>query len=120
LLMPFRFYASYIVGVAVVVALLVRGLTPGRATFSSWALLALLIPVVFGTQAFARRTAELEQFNLNRAQSFRQNVASGGEKWGGNSGVKTADIRTPGGFVRGVAVGAAHLLLAPFPWELGG
>jgi hypothetical protein len=29
-------------------------------------------------------------------------------------------VGTPGGLVIGTAIGAAHLLLAPFPWELGG
>src|SRR5207253_2432744 len=75
LLLPFRFYAAYIMAIVVLVALLVRELVPGRATFSTVALLALLIPMVFGTQAFARHTAELEQLDLNRAQSFRRDVA---------------------------------------------
>jgi hypothetical protein len=119
LLMPFRFYACYIVAVVVAVSLLVRGLVPGRAICASVALLALLIPAIFGTQSFLRRTAELERFDLNYAQSFRRAVASGAERWGGRSGVRSADIRTTGGLVSGSATGAAHLLLAPFPWELG-
>jgi hypothetical protein len=50
-------------------------------------------------------------------QNFRRDVAKGA---GGGSGVETGyDIRTPSGLILGTAVGAAHLALAPFPWQLG-
>jgi hypothetical protein len=118
LLLPFRFYAAYIVGLAVLLSLLVRGLVPGRASITTMALIALLIPAAIGTGAFARHTAEVEQFSLNRAQFYRSYFSSADPNSGRNSSVQTGDIRTPSGFVLGTAVGAAHLLLAPFPWEL--
>jgi hypothetical protein len=120
LLLPFRFYAAYIVGAAVLLALLVRGLVPGRTTIASVALIALVIPLVLGTGVFARHSAELERFDLDRAQSFRAALGSRDLRFGGHSAVQTADIRTPSGFILGTVVGGAHLLLAPFPWQLRG
>src|SRR5207248_4980699 len=38
-----------------------------------------------------------------------------------NSGVETGqDVRTASGLTMQTAIGAAHLLLAPFPWQMGG
>jgi hypothetical protein len=121
LLLPFRFYAAYIVGAAVVLSLVAPAIfQPGRAG-AGLAMLALVVPLVLGTGLFARHEAKFEQFNLERVEQFRTNVASGGRKWGGASGVKTSyDMQTPEGFGMGTAVGAAHLMLAPFPWQLGG
>lgn len=120
LLLAFRFYAAFVVAGAVLLALLLRALVQGRTAVATVGLVALMVPMVVSTGVFSRHAAELEKYDLKRVQKFRQDVSSGGSKWGGRSGVRTVDIRTPAGFVQGVAVGAAHLLLAPFPWEMGG
>jgi hypothetical protein len=120
LLLPFRFYAGYIVGGAVLLTLLLPVLVQGRGLGAVVALAALLVPLVVGTGLYARHEAEREQFTLDRVQRFREDVSTGGERSGAGSGVATADVRTTPGLVQGVAIGGAHLLLAPFPWQLGG
>lgn len=121
LLIPFRFYAAYIVFAAVLVALVApEVLRPQRAR-PGMVLAVLLGAVIIGTSTFARRERELETMNLDRVQNFRQDVATGGAKYGARTGVNTGvDVRTPSGFAMGAGIGAAHLLLAPFPWQLGG
>ncbi len=121
LLIPFRFYAAWIVGLAVATALVAPEiLRPQRAR--PGLLFAVLLGVLFVTSSsFARREQELETFSLDRVQNFRRDVSTGGAKWGARSGVETGyDVRTPTGFALGTSVGAVHLLLAPFPWQLGG
>jgi len=121
LLLPFRFYASYLVVVSIVVALILPELFRPKRAFSSMLMLVILVPLVAAAGSFAKVEKQFENFDMDRVQSFRDNVATGGTKAGARSGVKVdADMRTPGGFLVGTAVGAAHLALAPFPWQLGG
>lgn len=118
LLIPFRFYAAYLVGLAVVLSLVAGDLFRPQRAFSAVLLGALVIPLLLGTARLATRE---RKYDLDYVQSFRKNVATGGARVGAQSGVQTDyDMRTPVGFGLGTAVGAAHLLLAPFPWQLRG
>jgi hypothetical protein len=119
-LLTFRFYAAYVVTVAVVVSLAAPVLFRPRKAMAGVALLALFVPLALVTGALARHESQFERLRLDRIQTFRQNVSTGGERWGSRSGVQTADVRTSSGLIQGVVIGAAHLLLAPFPWQLGG
>lgn len=116
LLMPFRFYAAYIVGAAVVMALVLPQIGKRKLTFgSALAVIALVIPIIAGTGVLAQHEAEFEKFDLQRIEKFRRDVAEGT-----GSGVGSDfDLNSGSGLVMGTAVGAAHLLLAPFPWQLG-
>jgi hypothetical protein len=118
LLLPFRFYAAYIAAAAATLALVLPQLSRMRFTFiSGGAVIALVGGLIISSGVFARNEAYFEKFDLQMVQNFRRNVAKGP---GAGSGVETGyDIRTPSGLVLGTAVGAAHLALAPFPWQLG-
>jgi hypothetical protein len=120
LLAPFRLYAAYIVGIATVVALCMQALGRGRAIPAAMGLAAILIAALLSTGALRSHQELIGQLDLNRVQVFRRNVSMGGAEAGAGSGVQTADVRTPAGLAIGTAVGAAHLLLAPFPWQFGG
>ncbi|MFN7623046.1 MAG: hypothetical protein ACK5RS_07845 [Acidobacteriota bacterium] len=64
----------------------------------------------------ARSESQIEQFDIDRIQQFRVDIARGQ-----GSGVESNfDMKTPAGFTLATAIGALHLLLAPFPWQLGG
>ncbi len=117
LLLPFRFYAAYIAAAAAVVALVLPRLSQARSTLvAGAAVVGLVGALVVSSGLFARNEAYFEKFDLQMVQNFRRDVAKG---YG--SGVESGyDIRTPGGLILGTAVGAAHLALAPFPWQLGG
>jgi 4-amino-4-deoxy-L-arabinose transferase-like glycosyltransferase len=117
LLLPFRFYAAYLAAAAAMIALLIPQFGKGRFSAHSGILVAaLVIPLALSSGILARSEAEFEKFDINRIERFRFGVA-----YGAGSGVKsTYDLKTPSGLAMGVAVGAAHLFLAPFPWQLGG
>jgi hypothetical protein len=120
-LVPFRFYAAYLVGAAVLLSLVAPALRQPRTGVMAVVLAAVLAPVLIGTGLFARHEAELERFDLQRVQAFREAVSTGDARWGARSGVRTEhDLRTTPGFGMALLVGGAHLLLAPFPWQLGG
>jgi hypothetical protein len=114
LLVPFRFYAAYVVGAAVLLALLMPAMPRRRNRAASLALLAVLLPVIGVMGPLARHEAASDWLALDRIEQFRRGVSDRTQ----GSGVRTEDIRTSHGFVTGIAVGAAHLLLAPFPWEI--
>lgn len=119
LVIPFRFYAAYIAGIAVLVTLLLPQLAKRKFTLgSAIAVAALVIPLLIATGALVKQEAEFERFDTRRMQQFRIDVATGS---GGRSGIKMDfDMNSPGGLVASIIVGGAHLMLAPFPWQLGG
>jgi len=116
LVIPFRFYAAYIAGAAVLFSLLLPRIGKGKVTLASAAaVLALLIPTLAMSGILVQQEAELEKFNLQRIEGFKQAVSIEG------SGVEVNyDLETPAGFSAALAIGAAHLLLAPFPWQMSG
>jgi hypothetical protein len=116
LLVPFRFYAAYLAAAAALLALAV----PQLKQKSSWAagvvIAALIIPLAVYSGVLARNEALFERFDLNYISTYQRDIATGQ-----GSGVITGyDLRTPTGLVLGTAIGMAHLVLAPFPWQLGG
>src|SRR5215510_10242871 len=117
LLLPFRFYAAYLAAAAAMIALIIPQLGKRTSSIHSGILIGLLvIPLAISSGILARSQATIEAFDLERIQRFRRDVS-----FGSGSGIRSNyDLRTPSGLVLGTAVGAAHLFLAPFPWQLGG
>lgn len=118
LVIPFRFYAAYIVGAAVTLTLVLPQIGRKITLGSAIGVAALVIPTLVLSGVFVRNEAMLSQFDIQSVAKFRQDVATGE---GAGSGVKSDyDLQTVGGLVLGTAEGAAHLMLAPFPWQLAG
>lgn len=119
LVIPFRFYAAYIAGAAVLLTLILPQFSRRKITIGSGlAIAGLVIPLIIASGVLVKHEAIMERFDLQGIQRYRRNLATGE---GGGSGVNTGfDMNTPTGFGLATAVGAAHLLLAPFPWQLGG
>ncbi len=117
LLLPFRFYAAYLAAAAAMLALIIPQLgKKGLSVPSGIAIAALIIPLAISSGILARNQADFEKFDINQVQKFRRDIAAGT-----GSGVQGGyDLRTTSGLVLGTSVGAAHLLLAPFPWQMGG
>jgi 4-amino-4-deoxy-L-arabinose transferase-like glycosyltransferase len=115
-LFPFRFYASYIAALAILVSMVTPQLSRRRITIGPAVMLLLLVvPILIYTGGAAEAESRIEGFDLKFVEDFRVNVAQEG-----NSGVRTdVDMQTTSGFSLGTLIGAAHLLLAPFPWQLG-
>ncbi|HYP26513.1 MAG TPA: hypothetical protein VE262_07340 [Blastocatellia bacterium] len=117
LVIPFRFYAAYIAGAAVLFSLLLPQFGKSKVSVgSAIAVLALLIPTLAMSGILVRHEAELEKFNLSRIQRFKEDV---GVDQGSAVEVRY-DLESPAGFAAALAIGGAHLLLAPFPWQMGG
>lgn len=115
-LVAFRFYAAYITGGAIVLALLLPRLSRGRSTMFSGvivggALLALLV----SSGLLGQHETVFNEYSLSRLQAMRDYTARNT----GSGVVLDYDLRTPSGFLFSSLTGWVHLLLAPFPWQLG-
>jgi len=118
LLPPFRFYAAYLTALVAILALTLPRLSKGKSSIHSGLIVAGLIgALVVSSGYMARNEAVVERFTqLKEIARFKSNVAIG---YG--SGVENNyDLNTPSGLSMTLAIGGAHLLLAPFPWQLGG
>ncbi|MGE3949424.1 MAG: hypothetical protein AB7H86_22350 [Blastocatellales bacterium] len=117
ILYPFRFYAAFVAAIAVGVSLMMPQFGKWASSMNgAIAIGVLVIPLAASSGMLARSQAQIEAFDTERIQKFRKDIAKDQ-----GSGVETSfDMRTNTGFVMGTLVGAAHLLLAPFPWQLGG
>ncbi len=117
LVIPFRFYAAYLAGGAVALSLLLPQFGKSKTSMGSLlGVAALVVPMVIMSGVLVQHEAEFEKFDLKQIESFRGNIA----KDTGSGVDNPYDMRTSSGFGLSVVVGGAHLLLAPFPWELGG
>jgi 4-amino-4-deoxy-L-arabinose transferase-like glycosyltransferase len=122
LVIPFRFYAAYIIAAAVALSLILPQIGKRRLSIGSAVILAIVvIPIVSMSGVLAQHEKQFEAFDLQFVQKFKENIATGPAQFGTNSGVKSDfDLNTSSGLGMAVVVGAAHLMLAPFPWQLGG
>jgi len=117
LVLPFRFYAAYVAGAAVALALVIpqfgkRKLSVGSAV----GVAACILPIVMMSGVLVSSEAQFERFNLQRIEKFRQDVAVGA-----GSGVTASyDLNSPIGLAAATVVGGSYLMLAPFPWQVGG
>jgi hypothetical protein len=113
---PLRFYAAYIGMAAIAVVLAMPGGTPRNATrWSVFSLATFIVAIAGIALILANSQTRIDKFDLDFVQQFRHDIAQGT-----GSGVELdVDMRTTAGFSVGTLVGAAHLLLAPFPWQLG-
>jgi Dolichyl-phosphate-mannose-protein mannosyltransferase len=125
LLPPFRFYAAYLAAAAAVMALMIPqiGARIGKSgssfktALAALAVVAMVGPLAVYSGYLARNEAAFEAYTqMKEIEMFRKNVATG---YG--SGVESEyDLNSPTGLAMAVGVGWAHLLLAPFPWQLSG
>ena len=117
LIIPFRFYAAYIIGATILLTLLVPQLSKRKIAIVPLIAVALLVAgFLFGSGQLLQQETQLESFDLQRVQDFKRDVASTG-----NSGVEAKfDLKTTSGMIGAIAFGGVHLLLAPFPWQWGG
>ncbi len=121
LLPPFRFYAAYLAAAVAMMALVIPRIGKsgkGKSSYqSALVVAALIVPLVVSSGYLARNEASFDRFTqVKEIEKFRNGLASGS-----GSGVENKyDLNSATGLVMAIAVGGAHLLLAPFPWQLGG
>ncbi len=117
LVIPFRFYAAWVIGAAIVLSLLLPHLAMRQMRLGSAILAAMLVlPLLYSSGTLVRHEAVLNRYDAKDIESYRRGLAAGQ-----GSGYRVDyDIQTPGGLIMTTLIGGAHLLMAPFPWELGG
>jgi hypothetical protein len=116
LLVAFRFYAAYFTGAAVVLSLVLPAITRGRSTFVSGIVVGgALLVLLASSGLLARHQPVFQEYSLTRLQMIRDYTA----RTAGSGVVLSYDLQSPTGLIMSTLVGWAHLLLAPFPWQLG-
>jgi hypothetical protein len=117
LVLPFRFYAAYIAGAAVALALMMPQFGKKKLSVgSAIGVAACVLPIVMMSSVLVSSEAQIERFDLKRIQKFREDIAVGS-----GSGVTSSyDFNSPTGLAAATFVGGSYLMLAPFPWQLGG
>ncbi|HYL99830.1 MAG TPA: hypothetical protein VEZ90_12820 [Blastocatellia bacterium] len=117
LVLPFRFYAAYVAGAAVALSLVLPNFGKRKMSLgAAIGLAALVIPIVGMSGVLVQSEAQIEKFDLKRIKNFREDVAVGS----GSGVAMDFDLNSPTGLAMATGVGGAYLLLAPFPWQLGG
>jgi Dolichyl-phosphate-mannose-protein mannosyltransferase len=117
LVIPFRFYVAYIAAASILLSLLLPHITSRRFSLgSALAVAGLIVPLLVFSGSLIRDEAKLDQFDLKFITAYRHSLALAA-----GSGVETSeDLQTTRGLVLATIVGGAHLLFAPFPWQLTG
>ncbi len=117
LVIPFRFYVAYIAAGAIVFSLLLPHFTKRKMSIGSALVVVLLfIPLLLLSGVLIRHEANVERFDAKFISTYRHGLTVGA-----GSGVETSyDVRTNQGLALATLTGGAYLILAPFPWELGG
>ena len=117
LLIPFRFYVAYVAAGAIVFSLLLPQLARRRTSVgSALALVVVLSLLLVVSGLLVRHESRFDRFDAKFISTYRHGLAIGA-----GSGVETNyDLHTSQGFAVATITGGVYLLLAPFPWELGG
>lgn len=116
LLLPFRFYAAYLALASVLFSLAIMTMGRRGVQFRPGPLLAvgLVAGLLISTGLLAGRDKSIETFDLKTLKAMKEYDAQTS-----TSAVRLDyDLETPGGLGMSMIIGAAHLLLAPFPWQL--
>jgi hypothetical protein len=117
LVIPFRFYVAYITAGAILIPLLLPHVTRRKMSIGSALIVVLvLVPLLWLSGVLIRHESQFDRFDARFISTYRRGLAAGA-----GSGVETTyDIRTNQGMAMATLTGGAYLLLAPFPWDLGG
>jgi 4-amino-4-deoxy-L-arabinose transferase-like glycosyltransferase len=125
LLPPFRFYAAYLAAAVAIMSLALpriraridKSKSSFKTPLAAVAVAALVVPLAVSSGYMARYDIYVDAYSrVKGIESFKRNISIG---YG--SGVENKyDLNSPTGLAMAVGVGGAHLLLAPFPWQLGG
>ena len=117
LVIPFRFYVAYIAVGTIIFSLLLPHLTRRKTSIGSALVVVLIfIPLLLLSGVMIRHESQFDRFDAKFINTYRHGLAVGA-----GSGVETNyDLRTNQGLAMATLTGGAYLLLAPFPWELGG
>jgi hypothetical protein len=116
LIQPVRFYIMYFVGFAIIVSLILdRGMNLLTGIYKQIFLAMFIVGlfVLLGMSGRVQSDADL-YFDLEFASSYRHGMAVGAQSGFDHD----VDVSTPSKALAYLPIGVAHLLFAPFPWQL--
>jgi hypothetical protein len=110
-----RFYIVYFMGFAIVVSLVLdRGLGFLTGVYKQLFIVLSIIGLFVLAGTADRAESDLQLFSLEYASNYRYGMAVTA-----NSGFDVdVDVSTPGKALAYLPIGVAHLLWAPFPWQM--
>ena len=114
--LTFRFYVFYMLVAAIIAAFLI-GMRPAtlQSIVRQFVVLAIVACSISSLGVTRNASQQFEQFgSLHAVQVSRADQARSAQSGFGAHN----DVSTPGGALMTIPTGLAHLLLAPFPWEL--
>ncbi len=118
-LIPFRFYAAYLGAAAVVAGFIFPSTGRGGIRIGPIVAGGLLAFFLVSSGLLAGRDSGIEKLDLAYLQKMKKDGMTNIEGAGAGSSVAMDyDLQTSTGMGLSLVVGAAHLLLAPFPWQL--
>lgn len=112
-ILSLRFYIFYML-LASIVGSFILGSSTNNSSLAKRLAIFLIIGValtVFGVPRSANK--DLSQFNLQKVQTTREDLARGNAGFG-----REEDVSTTGGALATLPKGFTYLMLAPFPWQL--
>lgn len=112
-ILSLRFYIFYML-LASIIGSFILGSSTTPSSLAKRLAIFLIIGVgltVFGVPRSADK--DLSQFNLQKVQTTREDLARGNAGFG-----READVSTTGGALSTLPLGFTYLMLAPFPWQL--
>jgi hypothetical protein len=113
-LQPLRFYIVYFVLFAIGISLLLeRGLRSLSGVYKQIAVGTVIVVLMAGAGLTSRVSSDVSELSLERVSSFRRGMATTAQ----SGFAHDVDVSTPKRAMLFVPVGAASLLLAPFPWQ---
>jgi 4-amino-4-deoxy-L-arabinose transferase-like glycosyltransferase len=117
LVIPFRFYVAYVAAGTIVFSLLLPHLTRRKMSIGSALVIVLVfVPLLLLSGVLIRHESRFDRFDAKFISTYRHGLTVGA-----GTGVETDyDLGTNQGLAMATLTGGAYLLLAPFPWELGG
>ena len=110
-----RFYIVYFMGFAIVVSLILdRGMSLVSGIYKQIFIVLATVALFVMVGTADRAESDLRYFSFEYASSYRYGMATTA-----NSGFDAdVDVSTPGKALTYMPVGVAHLLWAPFPWQM--
>ena len=114
-ILSIRFYMTYFVGFAIVVSLILdRGARFLTGVYKQIFLAAVVVGLFAALGLTDRPEQDMRFFSLEYASNYRRGMAMTA-----SSGFDAdVDVSTPGNALAYLPIGIAHLLWAPFPWQM--
>jgi 4-amino-4-deoxy-L-arabinose transferase-like glycosyltransferase len=113
-ILSLRFYIFYMLVVAIIGCFTVGGSLTSGSMIKRIMIMLVIGLALTSLGGTTNTSSDLSQFNLEKVQATRDDLARGNAGFG-----KDLDVSTTEGALTALPLGLLYLMLAPFPWQLG-